>query len=182
MIAKTLITADELLMMPRDGRRRELVRGELIDMSPTNYDHGMIAIRLASLLDSFARPRQLGHVLGTDSGFLLEKDPDTVRAPDVAFVRADRVPSPEERRRFPALAPDLVAEVVSPSDRSAEIESKVHDYLNAGVRLIWVLYPSTRTVTEYRSRDQIRVLTETDHLDGQDVIPGFSVRVAELFE
>lgn len=182
MSTNTLMTADQLLKLPRDGVRRELVKGVLVEMSPSGFDHGTIALTLATLLNVHVRAGRLGKVAGTDTGFRLQRDPDTVRAPDVAFVAKDRLPSSEESAKFPSLAPDLVAEVVSPSDRSSEVEAKVQEYLDVGVRLVWIVHPKTRTVTEYRSRDEVRVLTENDHLDGFDVVPGFQAPIKDLFD
>jgi Uma2 family endonuclease len=168
--------------MPRDGLRRELVKGVLVEMSSGGFDHSVVAINLVLTLGPYVKSRNLGKIVGMNAGFRLERDPDTVRAPDVAFIRKDRLPTGPDRTRFPLLAPDLVAEVVSPSDRREDIEAQAIEYLDAGVRLVWVVQPATQTVTEYRSRRQIRVLTAADPLDGHDVVPGFRAIVRALFE
>ena len=177
-----LITADELLRLPDDGWRYELLKGELIKMTPAGPRHGRIAMKLGSLLEQHASAHNLGSVYAAETGYRLEHDPDTVRAPDVSFVSRDRLPPEGESDRYWPFAPDLAVEVVSPSDTVSEVQEKVMDYIAAGTRLVWVAHPKTRTVTEYRSLAEVRVLTAADLLDGADVVPGFSYRVGELFQ
>lgn len=181
MISHRPMTADELLEMPSDGFRYELVAGELRKMSPSGFEHGEVVVRVTVPLARFVTEHDLGVVLGAATGFKLFHDPDTVRAPDVAFVCQDRRPPVKERKKFASLAPDLAVEVVSPSDTPAEVEAKVDDYLQAGVRLIWVLDPDSRTVTEYHASGPTRTLTADQTLDGGDVLPGFTCPVAALF-
>ncbi len=150
-------------------------------MTPAGFEHGRIAMRLGWRIGRYVEEHDLGEVLAAETGFTLERDPDTVRAPDVAFVRKERVPPSSERRRFAELGPDLVVEVVSPGDRAAAIEEKVQDYLHAGVRLIWVVYPDTKSVTEYRPATQAKSFGLEDELQGYDVLPGFICPVAQLF-
>jgi Uma2 family endonuclease len=135
-----------------------------------------------AVLRDFARQHRLGKVYAAETGFVLSRDPDTVRAPDAAFVVAERAAVQESRDGFFDGAPDLAVEVVSPSETEESIHAKVLDYLHAGTRLVWVIHPEAQTVTEYRSLSQIRVVTAEERLDGHDLLPGFSVAVMELFE
>jgi Uma2 family endonuclease len=170
------IEAFELL--PDDGWRRELVRGHVVREPPAGYRHGRIAIRMGAILHAFVQERGLGEVVGAETGFILRVEPPTVRAPDVAFVASGRLGS--DPVGFAPLAPDLAVEIVSPSNTATEIHAKVIDYLDAGTRLVWVVDPLTRTITSYRSREAIRLVTEDEELDGDPVLPSFRLRVAEL--
>lgn len=176
--ARTM-TADELLAAPGLGRC-ELVCGELIMMSPAGLEHGVLVNRLGGRLGAYVESKSLGIVPAGEPGFIIARQPDTVRAPDVAFLRADRL-GPEVTKGFFEGAPDLAVEVVSPSDRLTEVLAKVQQWLDAGCAAVWVVDPGTRTVSVYRSRREITVLTPTDDLRGDDVVPGFSMPVAELF-
>ncbi len=182
MIPKRAITAEELLVLPDDGNSYELVKGELSMMTPAGFEHGRVASQINYLIIQHVRKNDLGVVLAAETGFTLARCPDTVRAPDVAFVRRDRIPPADEQHKFAELGPDLVVEVVSPNDRPAEIAEKVREYLEAGVRLIWIAHPGTRTVQEYRPSAERRDCTSSDELDGYDVLPGFKCDVAEFFE
>ena len=176
------MTADELLAMPDDGWRYELVKGELIRMSPTGSEHGEGTMNLAAPLYPHVKSNNLGVVYAAETGFKLESDPDTVRAPDVAFVRRERV---EQTRRLPGYgsgAPDLAVEVLSPSDRIRQVEEKVNGWLEAGARMVWVVSPKLRRVTVYRSLTDILTLTDKDNLDGGDVVPGFQIAISEIFD
>jgi Uma2 family endonuclease len=124
---------------------------------------------------------RLGEVFEGETGFLLAREPDTVRAPDIAFVAAERIATAERQKGFWVGAPDLAVEVVSPGDTQREIDEKVMAWLDAGARLVWVVNPTWRTVTIYRSRRKIRVLTEDDELSGEDVVPGFRCPVGAVF-
>ncbi len=181
MSTTTYTTADRLLRMPDDGYRYELVAGELRKMTPAGWKHGSVGGKLHSLLGHYAEEKQLGRVLSGDTGFLLTRDPDTVRAPDIAFIRKDRFPPDQPQEAFWLGAPDLAVEVVSPGDTSGEIDEKVKAWLDAGAVMVWVVNPRWRTVTVYRSATDIKVLTEKDSLDGQDVLPGFQCRVGDIF-
>jgi Uma2 family endonuclease len=175
------MTADELLAMPDDGYRYELVRGELIRMSPTGDEHGAVTMELATALNLHVKQHNLGRVYAAETGFKLESDPDTVRASDIAFVRRERVEATGKLTGFRSGAPDLVVEVLSPSDRIGKVEGKVAQWLEAGARMVWVVSPKLKTITSYRSLTDIVTLTETDILDGGDVVPGFQIKVAEIF-
>ena len=176
-----ITTAGELERMPDDGCRYELVRGELRKMPPAGDEHGDIAGTLSGFLLMHVRPNKLGKVYAAETGFKLATDPDTVRAPNVAFIRQERIDAMGRIRGFRSGAPDLVAEIISPNDVYAEVEEKVADWLDAGVRMVVVVNPRQRTVTVYRSRSDILVLREGDVLKGGDVVPGWALRVGELF-
>ncbi|MEP7199783.1 MAG: Uma2 family endonuclease [Chloroflexota bacterium] len=182
MAPARLVTAAELERMPQPDAHVELVKGEIITMPPTGHEHGKIHLRLGALLHNFVRLRKLGETYGAETGFTLTRNPDTVRAPDVAFVTAERVARQQRREGYFDGAPDLAVEVVSPNDTAEEVEDKVIDYLQAGTRLVWVVRPRAHTITVYRSLDHVRVLTMKDTLDGDDVLPGFAVAVKEIFE
>lgn len=177
----SLVTAAELLRMPSDTVRRELVRGELREMTPAGHWHGRVAMRLALHLGPFVLANNLGEIYAAETGFILEVDPDTVRAPDVAFVRRERVRAVGDSEGYWRGAPDLAVEVVSPGDTFSEVEEKVFEWLDAGARMVVVVNPKKRTATVYRSRTEITVLTEEDALDGADVVPGWRLPLREIF-
>ena len=176
------MTAEELLGLPENGKRYELVGGELREMAPAGARHGRAAMKLGSRLDRYTTAEQLGIVLAAETGFRISRDPDTVRAPDVSFVSRDRVPPDGPPDGYWELAPDLAVEVVSPNDTAAEVQSKVQMWLESGVRLVWVVYPDTRSVVVHKSLTEISTLTAEDTLSGGDVVVGFECPVAEVFE
>jgi len=178
---ETLITADQLLRMPSDGYRYELVAGELRRMPPSGWIHGDTGGRLHSLLGHHVLQNALGKIFFAETGFLLARDPDTVRGADIAFIRKDHLPSTPPKEAFWPGAPDLAVEVVSPGDTLAEIDEKVKAWLAAGSSMVWVVNPNWRNVTVYRSAADIHVLTQNDELSGQEVVPGFRCRVSEIF-
>ncbi len=182
VIATKLMTAEELFKMPHGNRRYELVKGELIEMSPAGGKHGVIAGRILIRLGAYVESKKLGVVCAAETGFILARDPDVVRGADASFVSNARIPKEGEPKGYWELAPDLAVEVISPNDPASELQSKVVEYLNAGTRLVWVIDPESQTVTAYRSLANVRVLTSKDTLDGADVLPEFSVTVSELFE
>ena len=149
---------------------------------PANFEHGALAAMIAWILLNFVKPRRLGIVVGAETGFLLARDPDHVLGPDVAFVRADRLPPQQERRRFLPLPPDLAVEVISPSDSARTVTDKVMDYLEHGVPLVWVVDPVRHTVTVWTADRTARMLGEADELDGGIVLPEFRTPVAAIFE
>ena len=175
------MTAEELLGKPEDGFRYELVKGEARRMTPAGNIHGYTAMKLGSRLEQFVRTNNLGRVYAAETGFKLSSDPDTVRAPDAAFVSQTRLDEVGEVPGYWPGAPDLAVEVVSPSDTHAEVTEKSLSWLGAGCRMVLAVDPSQRAVTVYRSRENIRILTEEDTIDGADVIPGFGLPVAEVF-
>ncbi|MFN8473462.1 MAG: Uma2 family endonuclease [Anaerolineae bacterium] len=177
-----MMTVEELAQLPDNGARYELSRGELIEMAPPGGEHGSIAGRLAYLLGAVVYPQRLGAVI-IETGYVLSRDPDIVRSPDVSFLARVRIPESGITRTFIDGGPDLAVEIVSPGDTAAEVADKVRDYLTYGVRLVWVVEPKTQTVTVYRPDGTARLLqAAADHtLDGEDVIPGFATLVEELF-
>jgi Uma2 family endonuclease len=180
MVTVDRVTTAEQLFERSDLGRCELVRGELIMMSPAGEEHGWLAMNVAGPLALFVKQNGLGRVYIGDTGFQIARDPDTVRAPDVAFVRAERAGERPGEKFFPG-PPDLAVEILSPSDRAGEVLAKVHDWLDAGCRAVWLVDPRTRTVTIYRSRSRINVLAVGDQISGEDVVEGFTLPVAEIF-
>jgi Uma2 family endonuclease len=173
-----LMTAEELLAMPDDGSRRyELVDGELIAMSPAGLKHSEIALFIGSHLLQHVLAHRLGKAYGADAGFIIRRDPDTVLAPDVSFIRQERVPVDEGF--FPG-PPHLAVEVVSPSDRLREVEAKVRTYLSAGTEMVIVVNPRNQTATVTTPAGETH-LTIEDALDGGDVVPGWILPLRELF-
>ncbi|NQT12175.1 MAG: Uma2 family endonuclease [Planctomycetes bacterium] len=181
MSTTTRVTADQLLRMPDDGNRYELVAGELRKMVPAGWRHGAAGGNLHSLLGHHVMQCDLGQVFFAETGFLLARDPDTVRAPDIAFIRKQRIEVETPEQAFWPGAPDLAVEVVSPGDTTGEVDEKVMAWLDAGATAVWVVNPKWRSVTVYRSATNIKTLTEKDDLEGEEVVPGFCCRVAELF-
>ena len=177
------LTAEEFFALPEEIRdRHELVRGRLeeLDTVRPGIRHGWAMVRVACALMDYIEPRGLGLVVSGDAGFILERAPDTVRGPDVAFIRADRVPPDDELDGFADLSPDLAVEVLSPRDRPGRVQAKVVDYLRTGVRLVWVVDPRARTVVVHVPGHAPRRHTAADRLDGGDVLPGFSCAVRDL--
>jgi Uma2 family endonuclease len=177
-VVEQITTAEQLFAA--NLQHCELVRGELVMMSPAGFDHGRFASRIVAALENHVSRQGLGVVTTAEAGFQLAHDPDTVRAPDVAFVRAARIPQDGVKGFFQG-APDIAVEVVSPSDRASEIAAKVRDWLQAGCSLVWVVDPENRTITVHRSRNEIIVLTQADMLTGGDVLREFSVSVTDVF-
>ena len=175
------VTAEQLLRMPDDGYRYELVAGVLRKMTPAGWTHAILTIRLGRWLGAHVEENGLGAVLGGDPGFVLARDPDTVRAPDVAFIRKEHVPAKPPRRGFCPGLPDLAVEVVSPNDTLREVDEKARAWLDAGTAMVWVVDPERRNVTVYRSASDIRTLTEDDELSGEDTVAGFRCRVGDIF-
>ena len=177
---KKLFTAEELLCLPSDGRRLELVEGKMYEMAPAGGRHGRVGNRAAVRVSNHVDSAGLGHVFNAETGFILRRNPDTVRAPDVSFVSQGRLKEEDIPDGYVDIVPDLVIEVVSPNDTRREVREKVEEWLRAGVRLAWVIYPVTRSADVYRSIDDVSHLTEDDVLDGEDVVPGFTCRLGEL--
>jgi len=175
------MTADELLKMPHGNSRHELIKGELRTMSPAGYDHGIITMQLAGRLAEFVRAPKLGVVLAAETGFLLSTDPDTVRAPDVAFVCRERAEATGKTAGFWRGAPDLAVEFISPSDTYAEVEEKALEWLEAGTLAVVIINPRNETVIVRRSLRDITILTNQDILEFNDIVPGWSILVSELF-
>jgi Uma2 family endonuclease len=170
-------TEEDLLRVPEDGQKYELVDGE-IRVSPAGYLHGLVCTRLTIRLGTFVQERGLGDLLDSSTGFRLPNG--NVRLPDVCFVAKGRVSARE--RGFASLAPDLAVEVLSPSDNLRQVLDKVGEYLQAGTHLVWVIDPERRSAAVYRSSTKVHELSADDFLDGEDVVPGFRCRVADLID
>ena len=174
-----VMTAADVERLSLPGKQVELVRGRLVVREPPGTRHGVIAASLGYHLSDFVRRHGLGVVCAQDTGFKIASDPDTVRAPDVAFIgqeRADQIP----RRGYAELAPDLVAEILSPDDAPAEVLAKVADWLAAGTKLVWLVDPQRSAVHVYRAEGSLAVLGENDSLDGESVLPGFRCPVMHV--
>jgi Uma2 family endonuclease len=181
-VAEKLITAEEFLRMPPppDGSRQELVRGVIVTMPPPGFRHGECQVTIAFLLKQYARSTLRGRVT-VESGLVTERDPTTVRGPDVAYWSAERLPLDQDPEGYPGVAADLAVEVLSPEESLGSIHEKVREYFACGVRMVWVVHPKDCTVTVYRSPEQGQTLHPTATLPGEDVLPGFTCPVAELF-
>ena len=167
------LTAADVVRMSIPGKQVELVRGQLVVREPPGTWHGAIAANLAYLLGDFVRRHGLGLVFAQDTGFKIGSDPDTVRAPDVAFVARDRT-GLIRARGYAEMAPDLLAEILSPDDRPADVLAKVADWLGAGTQLVWVIDPDRSEARIHRRDGSLSILREHDSLEGEDVLPGFS--------
>lgn len=179
MASPVLMTADDLWHASIPDKRVELVRGVLQVREPPGYLHGSVTAQLARFLLNYVADHDLGGVLAGDAGFKIATDPDTVRGPDVAFVRREREPD-RRARGFPALAPDLVVEVLSPHDRPGEVLAKVADWLSGGASLVWVVDPERRLARIYRADGSETIVAAEGVLDGEDVLPGFSCPLASV--
>jgi Uma2 family endonuclease len=174
------MTAEDLFELPDDGLRHELVEGELHTMTPAGESHGWVALGIGAKIFDHVEQAGLGRAYAAETGFLLHRGPDTVRAPDVAFVARDRL-SGDPSSGFAELAPDLVVEVVSPSDRASDVASKATIWLDAGVRLVWVVDPQARLAAVHHPGGLVTVLREDGVLDGEDVLPGFRLPLSTVF-
>jgi Uma2 family endonuclease len=182
MNTTTFSTAADLLALPTGlGKRYELVTGEIREMSPSGWRHGQVVSTLHTLLDSYIRAHQLGRSFGAETGFLIERNPDTVRAPDFAFIARENLPLEMPTEAFWPGAPDLAVEVLSPSDKMGEVDEKIEAWLTAGCAAVWVIDSKLQTVTVYRSRTDVEIKTVGETLDGGQIVPGFSCPVVELF-
>ena len=179
--ATQLLTADDLWNMPDQGGHAELVKGEMRPMSPAGYHHGLVTMRLAAPLHQFVRSQKLGDLVAAETGFVISRDPDTVRAPDIAFVTSERIPKSGRPAKYWIGPPDLVVETMSPSDTVFDVDEKVQEWLSAGARLVWVVNPRQQIVTVYRPGNTAQILAVGSMLDGEDVVPGFRIAVSELF-
>jgi Uma2 family endonuclease len=182
MTVKQLVTAEQFWEMPDiPGRQLELVEGEIVEMPTPGVIHNLIVSLLHHLLYTFAAERDLGLVFGDNTSYLLSQAPDTMRIPDVSLVLWEHVPEDGVPERFWSIPPDLAIEVVSPSDRASDVHDKVYEYLASGTQLVWVLWPTTRSVTVFGKGSANGEFGVDAELDGGDVLPGFRVRVTDLF-
>ncbi|MCA9263839.1 MAG: Uma2 family endonuclease [Planctomycetales bacterium] len=176
----THITADQLAMIPSQGKRFELVRGVLKMMAPAGGRHGQIAMRIGSMLEQYVREHQLGVVFAAETGFLLSCNPDTVRAPDAAFASHETLKEVDTLEGYVPVAPDLVIEVVSQYDASSEVESNARMWLDAGTRLVLVVDPNTETIRAYRDPSTIEVRCAGEILDASQVVKGWILQVDDV--
>ena len=181
-----LITADELLVMPpydENGNqcRFELIRGELKVMSLAKPLHGIICSRLNFKIAGFVEEHDLDEAFGAETGFHVERAPDSVLGPDVAFVSRERLEAVGNLEKYFPFAPDLAIEVLSPGNTRREMEEKVAMYFAAGSRAVWVFNPKKRTAAAYTSPSEVRVFSESERFDGGEVLPGFTLDLAKLF-
>ncbi|MFI5276584.1 MAG: Uma2 family endonuclease [Ktedonobacterales bacterium] len=176
-----LLTAEEFAALPLGEMRSELIEGVLHTMPPTFEDHSEFTARLTIILGHFVLTHDLGTMYAAETGFLIARNPDTVRAPDIAFTRKERVSSDSPAPRWVPVIPDLVVEVASSGDRPGELRQKAAMWLEAGVRLVWVALPAQQVIEVYRAGQPVTMLDAGATLDGSDVVPGFSTPVAAIF-
>ena len=179
-VATKLITAEEFARLPNpaNGSRQELVKGKILEMPPPQGRHGYLQVEFSAILRQHVKPNKLGWIV-TESGTLLERDPDTVRGPDVSFYSISRQPEPPDA--YFDIAPDLAIEILSPSSRRKQVREKIEEYIANGVRIVWLVDPETNTITVYNGTMRGIEFGTADTVDGGEVIPGFSLRVCEFF-
>lgn len=176
-----LMTAEELLHLSDSSYRHELVKGELITMPLPGEEHGAVIMNIAVPFGYHVKKNSLGVVYGAETGFQIERNPDTVLGPDIAFVRKDRVEKTGISEGYRFGVPDLVVEVISPSDNMKKVERKVQLWLSTGARMVWAVDPKTRTVKVYEGSDTVKEFGGADDLTGGSVVPGFHLPVADIF-
>ena len=176
----TALTAEAFWRLPESAKRRSLIRGEVVEQMPPGGRHGVLATAFGLRLGSWAAQRRAG-IVGTASGFVLARDPDAVRGPDVYLIRAERVPKGGIPEAFWTVAPDLIVEIVSPSETAEDVREKVRDFLAAGTALIWVVYPRTCEVIAHTPDGLARTFREDDRLSDAAILPGYAHTVAEFF-
>lgn len=180
--ARKLLTADDLLDLYSKGIRGELIRGELNETMSTGQEHGEVVSNLNADLVVFTRRDKLGRVVASDAGVLLERDPYTVREPDIAFFAAEKFQRGERVGGYSEVVPDLVVEVASPRDSRSALNDKAMMWLTYGVRMVWVAHPDLRAIDVHRPGQRVQRLGEHDELDGLDVLPGFTCPVSQVFD
>ena len=177
-----LLTATDLLRLAAEGVRGELIRGVLHETMIMGVEHGEIAVNLVAEMRHFVKPRKLGRLTCSDTGVWLERDPDTVRGPDIAYFSAAKMPLEARIPGYAEVVPEMVVEVVSPNDTRREVAAKARMWLRYDVRLVWVVLPQTRSVDVYRPGRAVVTLADEDTLDGLDVLPGFTCAVSAVFD
>ncbi len=177
-----LLNADDLLRLHGQGFRGELIRGVLCEPMAAGVDHGKYVMNLALAIGGFIKSRRLGSLIGSDSGIRIDRDPDTVREPDVAFISSEKMSLDVSVPGYSEVIPDLVVEIASPSDSRTEVHDKARMWHSHGVRLVWVAYPDTRSVDVHSEDGSIATLSESDAIDGGNVLPGFACPVNDIFE
>jgi Uma2 family endonuclease len=175
---------DELAEMDGLPDRFEVIRGEIVEMSPTGWDHSSIALRIGTYVNIWLFDHPIGDTAGEGVGIVLSRSPLVTLAPDMTFVSAERLAGVHDRTRMPELTPDLVVEVNSPTDRASGVLDKVMTYLEYGVRLVWVVDPPRQTVSVYHADrpGSALLLHIGDTLDGEDVLPGFQLPLSQIFD
>jgi Uma2 family endonuclease len=179
-VAARLVTADELFRMP-EGSHCELLDGELHEMTPAGFEHGFVIGEVHGRIWTHVVRHGLGIVTGAETGYLVSRDPDTVLAPDVAFVEKARVLAVGIPKSYFPEAPSLMAEVISPGDTVDKVDDKIQRWLAAGVKSAWVVHPGGRSVTVYRSPSEVQVFLDHHILEEHALLPGFQCRVGDLF-
>lgn len=183
MSIRQLMTVEQLWELPEQpGLRYELAEGELVEVVGSTALHAFIAALIYDLIRAYARPRRLGIAFPDGTSYLLARDPDVLRIPDVSFIARARIPETGIPRTYWPFAPDLAVEVVSSGDTATELRRQVREYLEAGTKLVWVVWPDDRAVTAYAAGGKPTELGADDELSGGEVLPGFGVRVSQLFE
>jgi Uma2 family endonuclease len=177
---QALVTGDELARVPNLGRC-ELVLGRVVHMSPTGFVHGEIEARFAAALSAFVEPRGVGKVLTGEVGIFTRRNPDTVRGADVLYISNERFALKTAGRAFLDVAPELVVEVLSPDDRPGEVRTKLTEYFEAGVKVVWMADPEERSVLAHRSVTDFRRFTRDDVLAADEVLPGFVLPLRDIF-
>ena len=177
-----LLTAADLLRLHSEGVRGELIRGVLYETMASGGEHGEIVVNMTLLLGNFVKRQKLGRLAASDVGVRLQRNPDTVREPDLAFISAERLPLDERVTGYYEIPPDLVVEIMSPNDSYGSVNDKACMWLSYGVPIVWVVIPQFRSVEVHSPGPSLLKLTENDTLDGEDVLPGFSCTVSELFD
>jgi Uma2 family endonuclease len=180
MVSTPLITAEELFSMPSNSWTRELVKGELRTMPPAGSEHGYTVVNITGLFFNYFKANPIGLAFGAETRIKIASTPDTVRAPDLSFIRNERIPESGIPNGYWLGAPDLAVEIISPGDSYSEVEEKSLDWLDAGTQRVIVVNPRNRTVTVYRSPSDATVFRGSDELDGGDVMPGFTCKVSEI--
>ena len=177
-----LLTAEDLLRLNSQGVKGELIRGVLHETVSVGKVHARLAIRIGGEIERHARRLRLGQVGGSDGGVFIERDPDTVREPDVYFVSADRLPLDDESDGYLEVVPELVVEIVSPNDRDGDVSEKIGMWLNLGVSMALEVRPGTRSILVHRPGTPAVTLSGNDVLDGANVLPGFTLPLSEIFD
>ena len=180
-IVSQTVTAEELLQLPRGKMRYELVKGELLAMSPSGSEHGAVTFHFSTLIGQFVAATGAGLAFGAETGFLIQRNPDTVRAPDIAFIRRERIPVGGLPQGYWPGAPDLAVEVISPGDTAREVEEKANVWLRAGCLTVWIVDPRSKSITVYVAGGTVTTLAADAILDGGDILPGFQCPVADVF-
>ena len=179
-IAQKRTTAAELMQLPDDGNRYELVRGGLVAMAPAGFLHGVIVDRIGRRIGDYVEQHSLGVSAAAETGFQIERDADTVRAPDYAFISHERLAGRTPVTGYAEVTPDLVVEVISPGDRRSDVDAKIAMWLDAGARLVWVVDPASRTVAAHYEQGTVSTYGAADTLNGEPVLPGFTCPVADI--